>query len=135
MTYTCPVCGYNELEEPPARYEICPCCSTEFGNDDFFNTHAELRQQWIAKGAQWWSEYDPEPINFDYESQLLNVPYHVTESDRAIVAAARIDALATEATIQSRPSKIWARTSGSSASAVDWPLPNINIFTKSSVFS
>lgn len=41
MMYTCPVCNYNELDEPPYNThgygsdEICPCCVFQFGYDDY----------------------------------------------------------------------------------------------------
>jgi len=85
MTYTCPVCGYNELEDPPNRFEICPSCGTEFGNDDYFNTHAELRQQWITSGAKWWSDCDSPPPDWSPVTQLLNIPYEVTDADLASI--------------------------------------------------
>lgn len=55
--YTCPVCGYKRLDQDPKQrlYNICPCCGTEFGSDDFDRSHAELRNIWIAHGARWWS--------------------------------------------------------------------------------
>jgi len=34
MNYRCPVCFFDELPYPPRDYHICPCCGTEFGNDD-----------------------------------------------------------------------------------------------------
>ena len=41
MKFTCPVCGYPELEEPPrsprtggGSYEICPSCGFQFGVTD-----------------------------------------------------------------------------------------------------
>ena len=43
--YTCHVC-----DDPPERYEICPCCGTEFENDDEIYTHEELRNKWIRSG-------------------------------------------------------------------------------------
>jgi len=32
---------------PPRHYNICPCCGTEFDNDDVDHSYAELRYQWI----------------------------------------------------------------------------------------
>ena len=55
MMYTCPVCFYSELEEPPSDWNICPCCGTEFENDDSNTSHAELRQRWLASGVLWFS--------------------------------------------------------------------------------
>lgn len=69
-TYTCPVCGYDKLEDSPAKYEICPCCGTEFENDDFEHTHAELRKFWIDGGMKWWSENDLPPVGWDPTQQL-----------------------------------------------------------------
>ena len=36
MTFICPVCGWNDLEQDPSMktHEICPCCGTQFGYDD-----------------------------------------------------------------------------------------------------
>lgn len=53
MTYRCPVCFYDRLPYPPANYHICPCCGTEFGNDDAVYSHQQLREMWIAGGANW----------------------------------------------------------------------------------
>jgi hypothetical protein len=38
--YTCPVCGYDRLHDPPwegrsGSDEICPRCKIHFGYDDF----------------------------------------------------------------------------------------------------
>ena len=56
----CPVCGYG-LSYRPADYHICPCCGTEFGYDDVGTSVEELRQRWVAGGANWWSPVDPKP--------------------------------------------------------------------------
>lgn len=53
MNYSCPVCFFSKLPYPPRDYHICPCCSTEFGNDDAEFTHSQLREMWIASGANW----------------------------------------------------------------------------------
>ena len=53
MRYKCPVCLFSGLPYPPADYHICPCCGTEFGNEDQELTHAQLRDIWIAHGANW----------------------------------------------------------------------------------
>lgn len=71
MKYTCPVCDYPDLvEEPYFSYEICPCCGTEFGYDDFIKDHnsrsvadqvvraechKQLRIKWEAAGKVWFS--------------------------------------------------------------------------------
>jgi hypothetical protein len=67
VTYTCPVCGYPALFEPPrspksggGSYEICSSCGFEFGvtDDDEGYTYETWRQKWIDEGMQW---YDPKP--------------------------------------------------------------------------
>lgn len=63
MKYKCPVCLYSNLPYPPRDYHICPCCGTEFGNDDQNFSHAQLREMWIAGGAQWFFGQPPEPWN------------------------------------------------------------------------
>jgi len=55
MAYTCPVCGFSDLPEPPANFSICPSCGTEFGYDDAKTSYAHLRQEWIIAGAPWFS--------------------------------------------------------------------------------
>ena len=45
MNYRCPVCFFDEMPDPPRDYNICPCCGTEFGNDDVEYSYAELRVQ------------------------------------------------------------------------------------------
>ena len=73
MKYLCPVCGYNELDQPPNRYNICPSCGTEFDSDDLVLSHSELRKQWIDNGTRWWSEFVLPPNGWDPFGQLLNV--------------------------------------------------------------
>jgi hypothetical protein len=53
MKFRCPVCMYPDMPYAPANYDICPCCGTEFGNDDDFYTHEELRRAWIEADAPW----------------------------------------------------------------------------------
>jgi rubredoxin len=72
MIYTCPVCGFNKLEDPPANDEICPSCGTQFGYHDFTRSHAELRVRWLANGALWHSRVDPQPPNWNGIRQLFD---------------------------------------------------------------
>jgi len=68
MTYICPVCGFDQLDEPAYNefndpsFEICPCCRFQFGDDDDVEieeglfmqreeTHTNYREAWIEKGA------------------------------------------------------------------------------------
>jgi hypothetical protein len=63
MRYTCPVCAFGNLPYPPKDYHICPCCSTEFGNDDAEFTYAQLREMWIAGMARWFFGNRPQYWN------------------------------------------------------------------------
>jgi len=75
MKYTCPVCGFDGLEEPAADFTICPSCGTEFGYTDFLRGHDDLRARWIAKGMRWHSTVIPAPSDWErvkYE-QLRNI--------------------------------------------------------------
>jgi hypothetical protein len=61
--YTCPVCGYPDLTEPPrssdgGSYEICWSCGFEFGvtDDDRGYSYEDWRQQWIDRGMPWESQ-------------------------------------------------------------------------------
>jgi len=60
--FSCPVCGFDQMPDPPQDYTICSCCGTEFGLDDVGESHASLRSKWIAKGAPWFSD-ELEPPN------------------------------------------------------------------------
>jgi hypothetical protein len=83
MTYTCPVCGYQNLPFPPLDYEICPSCGTEFEYHDARRTHAELRENWIRAGALWHSSVVPKPYGWNPVLQLVDagllesVPYNI----------------------------------------------------------
>lgn len=54
---------YPKLPYPPRDYHICPCCSTEFGNDDARYSVEQLREMWIASGARWFFGRAPEGWN------------------------------------------------------------------------
>lgn len=73
MSYLCPVCGYNKMVRPPEDFYICPCCGTEFENDDFETTYAELRHKWQDRGMQWFSRNTPPPPYWSPEMQLENL--------------------------------------------------------------
>jgi hypothetical protein len=77
--YTCPVCGYPGLDEPPrsasggGSYEICPSCGFEFGvsDDDLGFTYDEWRKRWIDSGMPWDSaDIEPVPDGWDPRKQL-----------------------------------------------------------------
>jgi hypothetical protein len=73
--HTCPVCWFANLPYPATDYNICPCCGTEFGNDDDVSTWDELREIWIAKGMQWF--FGHPPYGWSAEAQLLNAGFGV----------------------------------------------------------
>lgn len=54
--FTCPVCFYDKMSYPPKDYSICMRCGTEFGNDDEFKSHEELRQDWEDAGKPFFYE-------------------------------------------------------------------------------
>ncbi len=55
MKYRCPVC-HHMMDHPPADWNICGGCGTEFNLDDEHVTHEELREAWIQGGRKWWSD-------------------------------------------------------------------------------
>lgn len=63
MRYTCPVCLFVDLPYPPKDYHICPCCGTEFGNDDAEFSHEQLRGMWVASRAPWFFGRPPAAWN------------------------------------------------------------------------
>jgi transcriptional regulator with XRE-family HTH domain len=71
MSYQCPVCGYDELTQPPENYSICDSCGTEFENDDFDRTHNELRSDWISRHMPWFSKSTLPPRNWSPYRQLI----------------------------------------------------------------
>ena len=81
-TYTCPVCGFAGLLNPPydghgcASFDICPCCGTEYGYDDSTKSHAELRRAWLATGAPWRSSATPPPPGWNPQVQLREAGFN-----------------------------------------------------------
>jgi len=80
--YVCPVCGFDELTEPPWRgesssLEICPCCGIQFGYQDAAGgdeagrerIHAEWRRRWLTDGTPWHG-VQPPPTGWDAVTQL-----------------------------------------------------------------
>ena len=70
MEYTCPVCGYDKLEDPPTDDEICPSCGTQFGYHDFNSSHSQLRERWFSRNMKWHSKVDAPPLNWNPFLQL-----------------------------------------------------------------
>lgn len=81
MSYRCLVCAYDQMPHPPSGYNICPCCGVEYGLDDAFDSHEQLRDEWLAAGAPWFSQVVPydRPANWDAWEQLeyAGLPYTV----------------------------------------------------------
>lgn len=69
MRFRCPVCLFSGLPYPPNDYHICPCCGTEFGNDDQELSHAQLRDMWVANGATWF--FDQPTADWNPYMQLV----------------------------------------------------------------
>lgn len=78
--YTCHVCGYPELSEPPwgedgqsSSFNICPCCGVEFGYEDATEIALlKYRQQWISSGGKWF-DTQLKPNDWDMKKQLRNI--------------------------------------------------------------
>jgi hypothetical protein len=78
--FTCPVCFFDKMPDAPEDYNICPCCGTEFGNDDDLRTPAQLRAFWMASGAKWF--FHQPPVTWNPWLQLalggVKLPYSTT---------------------------------------------------------
>jgi hypothetical protein len=81
MSYLCPVCGFDGLEEPPyspsgnGLYEICPCCGFQFGvtDDNQGISFHEWREAWIDRGMPWDKGSSDPPIGWNPSRQLRNL--------------------------------------------------------------
>jgi len=79
--HICTVCGYEKLEYPQRdskgypTFCICPCCGFESGfHDDCLEmTIEEFRNEWIEEGANWFSEHNAKPLNWDWKKQIVKV--------------------------------------------------------------
>lgn len=90
--YRCPVCAYG-LNEPPENYYICPCCGTEFENDDYKTSHSELRARWIARGTPWFSDATHPPDSWDPIAQLEALAHSARPFEPPVSAATGSDSL------------------------------------------
>jgi hypothetical protein len=69
MQYTCLVCSYPKLSEPPiselggGSYEICPSCGFQFGFDDEEEgwSYEKWRKLWEKEGRPWRSKAIKQP--------------------------------------------------------------------------
>src|ERR1017187_2892158 len=75
MNFRCPVCFFDQLPYPPERSHICPCCGTEFGNDDVEYGYDELRHRWIIGGAVWF--FGQPPQDWNAWAQLAKAAYGI----------------------------------------------------------
>lgn len=71
--YTCPICYFDGMTEPPQDYNICECCGTEFGNDDDNRSHEELRTEWLRSGAPWFFGEPPIGWNPWRQTQVIAI--------------------------------------------------------------
>jgi hypothetical protein len=88
MPFTCPVCGFPDLDLPPrspktggGSDEICPSCGIQFGYDDAAGGEEESRariyekwrKKWIARGMVWDRESTAPPQGWNPVEQLKNI--------------------------------------------------------------
>jgi len=79
--YTCPVCGFPSLMEPPrgtsdgGSYEICPSCAFQFGvtDDDKGFSYEEWRAAWRREGMPWDRGMTSPPSGWDPAEQLRRI--------------------------------------------------------------
>lgn len=75
IKHTCPVCGYEGLNEPvrgeknEPSFEICPSCGVEFGFDDYDSSCKILGEKWFEGGAYWQSRTIQKPKDWDGRRQ------------------------------------------------------------------
>ncbi len=123
--YNCPVCGYNQLTRPPKDYLICPSCGTEFGYDDFATTPEELRNEWIANGAHWFSQATLPPLNWNPITQLSKAGLLPIEPTTHVSRIEYVEQFAQRG-IQvnflkyTLFSKTWSTTSRTTRTVVEW---------------
>lgn len=78
MNFRCPVCFFDQMPYPPADYHICPCCGTEFGNDDMEYSYAQLRYNWVIRGARFF--FGNPPNGWSAAAQLAIFGVHTEAS-------------------------------------------------------
>lgn len=71
--YICPICGWDEMNLSPDDFNICDCCGTEFGFDDFEREDKDLTNIWIKSGMKWWNDAVLPPKNWKPKEQLKNI--------------------------------------------------------------
>ncbi len=87
-TYTCVVCGYDQLCDEPydnhgnPSHEVCLCCGFEFGFTDgsMSITQQAYRSSWIATGYVFYFE-PQKPAHWTFETlqqQLRNIGIEIS---------------------------------------------------------
>jgi hypothetical protein len=87
--FVCPVCGWDQLNEPPyyndkdlPSYEGCPGCGFETGFHDDSEIYSikemikRYRDRWIQEGMSWSSSMEM-PVDWDPKKQLKNIGIEV----------------------------------------------------------
>lgn len=83
--FTCPVCFYSGMTEPPQDYNICECCGTEFGYSDEYRTHKDLRDDWLRSGAKWF--FGEPPIGWNPWRQAQVIKASLSETRYVVTVA------------------------------------------------
>lgn len=83
MNYICPVCGFDQLDEPAydeyddGSFDICLCCRFKFGYTDHVEisdgvfmereqTHIMHREKWLQSGAKiFYPEHYPQEFQLN----------------------------------------------------------------------
>ncbi len=83
MKNICPVCGFDELEEPPyspggvGSEDICESCGFQFEtlmeDEEDGSLFNKWRAQWISGGMKWYIKNIKQPDDWDPKRQLLNI--------------------------------------------------------------
>ena len=78
-SYTCPVCYFDGMDEPPMDHAICDCCGTQFGYSDIVpdrfsqsDAWTWLRDLWVKSGANfYYQEFKPQGWTPNRQLSLL----------------------------------------------------------------
>ena len=100
---TCPICGYNRLEFPPANFSICACCGTEFGYDDRVLSHSQLTQSWVERSCPWFDPDEVKPRGWNAYKQLIDAGLEHFVPFRAYEARVQANAVITPFGINFNP--------------------------------
>jgi predicted RNA-binding Zn-ribbon protein involved in translation (DUF1610 family) len=75
--YWCPICGYQDLPQPPTRLAdgslvTCPSCGFTYGNEPERRLPARLawRASWVERGMPWSDDEVAPPVGWDPVAQL-----------------------------------------------------------------